>query len=229
MIGAPLIEDGPWRMEFAGFRENGIPETKIGRLPTNVARRAPIAARWVCGHMLFAPGSFVEDVPYDPEIYFGAEDVTVALRAFTHGYDLFHPAENILWHDYTSGRRKHWDDHTTEERRRRPWYELREASFRRAARLVAEATVGRHGLGQRRTLEDYEAYAGISFRDRKVQDYTLLHGEPPNPPTDPEWSDRVRHRRIEIVLDFHHNAWRDLSGVGNAAPHPLAGAERHCP
>ena len=201
MIGAPLVEDGPWRVEFAGFRADGMPETKIGRLPTNVARTPPVAARWVCGHLLFAPGSFVEEVPYDPELYFGAEDATVALRAFTHGYDLFHPAESILWHDYTPSRRKHWDDHTADQRGQQPWYDLREASFTRAARLVSEASVGRHGLGESRTLEDYEAYAGISFRDRKVQDYTLFHEEPPNPPTDPGWSDRVRHRRVEIVLD----------------------------
>lgn len=34
-----------------------------------------------------------------------------------------------------------------------------------------------------------------------MQDYTLFHEEPPNPLADPTWSDRVRHRRVEIVLD----------------------------
>ena len=33
-------------------------------------------------------------------------------------------------------------------------------------------------------MADYEAYAGISFRHRRVQEYTRLNQEPPNPPAD---------------------------------------------
>ena len=47
--------------------------------------------RLVCAHFLFAPGSYVNDVPCDPDLYYSCAEITLAIRAFTHGYDLFHP------------------------------------------------------------------------------------------------------------------------------------------
>ena len=41
------------------------------------------------------------NVPYDPTLYFLGEEITLAVRAYTHGYDLFHPSETIVWHEYT--------------------------------------------------------------------------------------------------------------------------------
>jgi hypothetical protein len=199
--GQPLVAGEPCRMEFAGFRDNGFPGTKVGRLPPNGRTAGPVAARWICGHMLFAPSSFIDEVPYDPEMYFGVEDVTVAIRAFTHGYDLFHPAQVVVWHDYRLGRPKHWDDHTADHGVEQTWYELMQASFERAAELILEEPIGGCGLGMRRTIAEYEAYSGISFRGRRVQDYTLMGMDPPNPVADPGWPDRVRDRRIEIRLD----------------------------
>jgi hypothetical protein len=40
---------------------------------------------------------------------------------------------------------------------------------------------GVYGFGTERTLEDYEKYAGMSFKNRSVQQFTLDHKEPPNP------------------------------------------------
>jgi hypothetical protein len=38
-----------------------------------------------------------------------------------------------------------------------------------------------YDLGTARTLRDYEKYAGIHFKRRAVQKYTLDNGYPPNP------------------------------------------------
>jgi hypothetical protein len=40
---------------------------------------------------------------------------------------------------------------------------------------------GRYWFGNQRTLADYEAYAGISFKKRAVQQYTLDNKFAPNP------------------------------------------------
>ena len=149
---------------------------------------------------MIAPQTFLRDVPYDPELYFGGEEITLSVRAFTHGYDLFEPSRVLLWHEYSrSYRRKHWDDHVGDDGT--AWFERDAASGRRVRRLVDQPDFGRFGLGTVRTLEDYEAYAGISFRHCKVQDYTLQNGEPPNPPTDKDWPQRVRQRRVHIAVD----------------------------
>jgi len=40
---------------------------------------------------------------------------------------------------------------------------------------------GIYGFGKVRSLEDYEKYAGISFKKRAVQQYTIDKNYPPNP------------------------------------------------
>ena len=83
------------RMEFDCFTEQGAILARPGVI---APPGRPIRARFLSAHCLFAPGSFVEDVPYDPELYFIGEEITLAVMAFTHGYDLFHPSRHILWH-----------------------------------------------------------------------------------------------------------------------------------
>ena len=62
--------------------------------------------------------------------------------------------------------------------------------------------MGRYGLGTARTFADYETYAGISFGHRRLQDYTLLNGTPPNPPAGQSWPEQVHDRRVAIKLDL---------------------------
>jgi hypothetical protein len=175
-------------IEFDCFTTQGIVLLKPA--PTAQPSAVPSRARFISAHFLFAPGSFVLDVPYDPELYFIGEEITLAVRAFTYGYDLFHPARHILWHEYTRADcRKHWDDHTGQGGANVAWYELDTASLAKARRFLTEPWVGRDGAGRARSVAEYEAYAGISFRHRRVQDYTRLNKEPPNPITDPHWAE----------------------------------------
>ena len=55
---------------------------------------------------------------------------------------------------------------------------------------AGEVDFGPYGFGRARTLADYERYAGLNFRLRLVQPYTLRDDPPPNPEiyaTDEEW------------------------------------------
>lgn len=201
--GAPASQQTPWRQELAGFQADGVPQVKTGFLPKGSPNNAPVRARFLCNHFLFAPGTFARDVPYDPEMYFSREEYTMAVRAFTHGYDLFHPTVVVTWDVPTVGyRARHWDDHSREQGAEVPWHQLHQKSVAKVAQFFNDPHVGRFGLGQERTFGDYEAYAGISFRHRRVQDYTRLNLEPPNPPASPDWPERVRDYRIEITVDL---------------------------
>jgi Glycosyltransferase (GlcNAc) len=147
----------------------------------------PVRARFVSAHFLFAPGTFVEEVPYDPQLYFTGEEATLGLRAFTHGYDLFHPGIPIVAHEYTRDYRiKHWDDHVDERGAGVAWHDRDAISRARVRRFLAEPFVGYYGLGRERSFADYESYAGLSFSDRRIQRYTQLGLEPPNP-ADGDW------------------------------------------
>ena len=89
----------------------------------------PAPARAISGHSLFAPGRFVEEVPYDPRIYFSGEETSLTVRAWTAGYDLYHPAATICRHRYNRlPGTTHWE-HDPD------WWRVQEASRRRVARL----------------------------------------------------------------------------------------------
>jgi len=163
----------------------------------------PRRTRYLSAAFLLAPGSFVEDVPYDPLLYFHGEETVLTVRAFTHGYELFQPCELLLWHEYSRAyRTKHWEDHLLERGVDVGWGERDALSRERIRRFFAEPFVGPFGLGGERTLADYEAYAGISFEQRRVQDYTRHSLEPPNPPAPADWAARVRDRRVVIEVDL---------------------------
>jgi hypothetical protein len=85
------LGDEPMHMEFDYFTDDGIVLCRPGAIPAEARGRGPVRSRFISAHFLFAPGSFVRDVPYDPELYFIGEEITLAVRAFTHGYDLFPP------------------------------------------------------------------------------------------------------------------------------------------
>ena len=71
--------------------------------------------------MLIAPGRFVEQFPYDPWMYYLGEEQVLALRLFTHGWDIWHPVDNPIGHIYNGDqdatiRPVHWSDDPNAER-----------------------------------------------------------------------------------------------------------------
>jgi hypothetical protein len=200
--GAPPPPGEPMQMDFDRFTEDGIPLFRPRVIPDWQALNRPLRARFVSGHFLFSPGSFVTEVPYDPELYFHGEEITLSIRAFTHGYALFHPPEHILWHEYTRlNRTKHWDDHVRAHGVAREWHECDAASRAKVRRFLAGDDGGTFGCGAARSFAEYEAYAGLSFRYKVAQDSTLRGAEPPNPPAQSNWPTALREWRVRIVLD----------------------------
>ena len=172
----------PWKMNFDRF----IPEGAVFFLPATIddykERTEPIPARFYSAHFAFSTGKFVEEVPHDPEYYFHGEEISIAVRAYTHGYDLFHPHKVIVWHEYTrKGRKKQWDDD-------KQWVSKNVHCHSRNRKLfgmdgeVKDVDFGIYDFGTERTLEDYERYAGLSFKKRAIQQYTLDNKLAPNPP-----------------------------------------------
>jgi glycosyltransferase involved in cell wall biosynthesis len=172
----------PWKMNFDRF----IPEGAVFFLPASIDNYkeldSPIPARFYSAHFAFASGDFVKEVPHDPEYYFHGEEISIAVRAYTWGYDLFHPHKIIAWHEYTrNGRTKQWDDDKTWHNRNTESH-LKNRKLFEMDGLVKDIDFGIYDFGKVRTLEDYERYAGISFKKRAVQQYTKDNNLAPNPP-----------------------------------------------
>ena len=171
----------PWRMVFDRF----IPEGVVFFLPETIPGwrdlTEPITARFYSAHFCFTLGQFSTEVQHDPEYYFHGEEISIAVRAYTHGYDLFHPHKVIIWHEYTrKGRTKQWDDDKS-------WYLKNESSHKKNRQVlgidgeVFEGEIGKYGFGTERTVRDYEKYSGVLFSKRAVQQYTIDKKYPPNP------------------------------------------------
>ena len=174
----------PWQMAFDRF----IPEGTVFFLPETVQNwkqlTGPVRSRFYSAHFCFTLGIFCIEVPHDPFLYFHSEEMSITVRAYTHGYDLFHPHIPVIWHEYTrNGRKKHWDDD-------REWCEKNNQSHRRNRILfgMEEGVIDfeEYGFGKERTLKQYEEYAGVKFSTRSIQQYTLDKKYPPNPSFDTE-------------------------------------------
>lgn len=119
----------------------------------------PGVSPFIAAGYLFAPGSFCREVRYDPFGYFSGEEIALAARAYTWGYDFFHPSRLLIWHRYDHGEPLHWGDRPGEV----DGYERR-ARERLATLLVGDAgQLGRFGLGPHRTLKEFEASCGVDF------------------------------------------------------------------
>jgi len=172
----------PWRMVFDRF----IPEGAVFFLPETIPGwkdlKEPVTSRFYSAHFCFTLGQFSEEVQHDPEFYFHGEEISIAARAYTHGYDLFHPHKVLIWHEYTrKGRTKQWDDD-------KEWGKKNEYSHSKNRRLFSmdgmtfnPTEFGKYGFGTERTLRDYEKYSGLLFSKRAVQQYTLDKKYSPNP------------------------------------------------
>ena len=191
----------PTQMTFDRFTEDGIVLCRADELSHWQARDRPARARFLSAHFLFTIGEFVSEVPYDPELYFHGEEISLAVRAFTHGYDLFHPIETIVWHEHgREHQHKHWTDHLHGEVEI-PWYLRDRRSLDKVQRLLERSQDSGAGLGRVRAVEEYEAYAGLSFTRRRAQDYTRQGHDPPNPPAPADWVDRVKPYRLDLSID----------------------------
>lgn len=197
----------PWKMNFDRF----IPEGAVFFLPASIddyqQRNEPIPARFYSAHFCFTLGKFCKEVPHDPEYYFHGEEISIAVRAYTHGYDLFHPHRVVIWHEYTrKGRTKQWDDDKN-------WVEKNNRCHLRNRKLFEmdgekrDADFSKYGFGKKRTLRDYERYAGLHFKKRAVQKFTIDNELAPNPynyASEAEWEKsflRIFKHCIDVGYD----------------------------
>ena len=212
----------------------------LGSMPWYIPQKrrdamgAVVRARTMSGHFYLVDGGFCSEVPYDPGLYFGGEieEVSMTLRAWTHGYDLFSPTrESIAWHEYTrKDRPKHWDDHAN-------WTQLERKSCSRFDTLCGRRSDhddlrpgAPFGLGTARSLADYCEFAGIDFGGCRIQQDTLDVEDPPNDPSgvwvsfceESKKTDEKAVRRKYVARWSLDTIKLDVARKGGVAPKLLA-------
>ncbi|MGK4627081.1 GlcNAc-transferase family protein, partial [Raoultella ornithinolytica] len=129
------------RLIFREFNPQGIPMLTS----TPFTATEPVRGSYLAGGFIFTHGDFVSTVPNDPQIFFAGEEIAMAVRAFTYGYDIYHPHKPLLWHFYQ--RKEHskvWGDHSNEAKAQgvvdKAWWERDNISKKRVRTLLGLET-----------------------------------------------------------------------------------------
>jgi hypothetical protein len=142
------------------------------------------------GGFSFTLGTVVTEVPFDVNLQyvFLGEEITMAVRLYTNGYDTFAPRRNIVYH-YTprktaSGepRPTFWEQFYKKDGRCKVSSEVREerkkmeiqGNQRMATLLSGQPISAPYGLGSVRTLAQFEDFAGLHFADRTHRRHAKL-------------------------------------------------------
>jgi hypothetical protein len=222
--------DVPWQSQFACFYPHGTIFIRPALLSGWENMTEPAPARFLSGHFAFGRSQWARDVKHDPDIYFSGEEINLSVRSFTHGYDIFHPHRLIIWHstmrEERSGMLK-WDD---DAKLGVDWYNKQEYARKKIRVLFGaekdESIIfGDYGVGSVRTVADYEAFAGVNFKEKKVQEYALDNKYPPTP-TESPWLNSfyylVTVHRHELPGDNYSSiliAFDDENGIGVKSRH----------
>lgn len=126
----------------------------------------------VSGGFFFTKGSFLKDVPYDPDLphLFAGEEILFSVRLWTHGYNFYAPNQRIIYHYYNRDEApKYWDN--PEYKR---WQPL---SFKKVEYILGLRKSYHNKiplepssiLGKTRSLEDYYSYIGFDKKGKKIK------------------------------------------------------------
>ena len=122
----------------------------------------------ISGGFIFTEGEWVNKVPYDSKIYFTGEEPTLAIRSFTHGYDIVHVPNTPLFHWYNTDtielkRDLHWnnDEHAVKA--------FTTDGTKRSIEVLLGKVKDEYGFGDVRTPAQYAKLSGIDYVNKTVQ------------------------------------------------------------
>lgn len=156
----PVLCDSFWNGD-------GLPQFKAIIKNKADIGETPMPIPFTSGGFVFAPGSLVKEVPYDPNLphLFQGEEIVYSARAWTSGYDIFTAPVNIVLHTYhRKDEPKFWDDLSA-------WQADQKKSATRVRRILGLQKPAlendAYGLGTARSIEAYWTFAGLDPKTKK--------------------------------------------------------------
>ena len=156
----PNADDGTASADFisyiANVNMNTDPQMPVFGAETNTTGRLKRSVG-VAGGFMAMRGEVLQQIPFDPSLdnLFMGEELLYAARLFTHGLDVYSPAEHLAFHFYTrTDEPKYWDDlkafHNSETDKdpKQRVYEILGLHGR-------SPEFGKYSLGKRRSIQSY--------------------------------------------------------------------------
>lgn len=172
----------------------------VGRLllPTSSSSpSSPLPCLFYAAGFAFGPGRMVSSCPYDPHLcnlFFG-EELSMLVRLWTNGFNMFQPTKNLVWHCWSRAYRPSFREITTGvqvQAHREAIARKRVQALLGMPPLAASASSSvdpdqsilaslpfdhrllqpesPYGLGPVRTLLEFEQHVGIDFSSRTISE-----------------------------------------------------------
>lgn len=198
------------------FNHRGVLMFLARSLHYSLRPAQPLPNPFISAGFLFGPAAAFDEVPYDASLYFIGEEVSLAARLWTHGWDAYTPNEVAVYHFYgrASQRPMHWADNPG-------WKNRDEDSLTRIRHLLGIevctdprviANLAQYGLGTARTLAEYERYADVDLRRQVIGPAAKSGHFAPHPAPASLAVQRVFTR---IFDDNAWQTWETRSGSGS--------------
>lgn len=117
----------------------------------------------------FCESYFLNELPYDPSLdyLFVGEEILHSARFYTHGWDIFTPTENIVYHEYTRKEKpKIWTDLTYSDKDALQKVKYLLGLSKNPPPEYIMNNVEKYGLGTTRSLSDFYNFAGIDIKSK---------------------------------------------------------------
>ena len=157
----------------------------------------PVPAIVIAAGFCFLPRHAVDKAPYVTDVPFSfiGEETVMAIKYFTHGFNIYSPTENIV---ETSFRRSERPNFTEIVRTQKD--DIREESNRRlldiaCGRLSSE-------VGEERLVEDYYAYSGMDIRNGSLNSLSQHGVTARDTPSDAfsKWGDSMKNIYKNMII-----------------------------
>lgn len=109
----------------------------------------------------FAFSDAHREILHDPNMYFYGDELPMAIRLFTYGWNIYSSGKSYIYHQY--------------KRKNQSFPEIKDGMLieeERFQQLLGlnqkEPDLGIYGLGTTRTLKDYEKFSGINFKKKII-------------------------------------------------------------
>ncbi|MEL7314761.1 MAG: GlcNAc-transferase family protein, partial [Cyanobacteria bacterium J06559_3] len=142
------------------FKDDGLLELETIFLKESP--ETPVRTVFASPKFIFAPAQLLIDVPSDPVVYFGEEEVARSIRMWSHGWNIYIPPYPPVYHSFnTTGKKRplHWKDNEN-------WARLQKRGLLRYTALLSEESANKKaafGLGRVRSLQDFTDFCGIDL------------------------------------------------------------------
>lgn len=124
---------------------------------------------WISGHYVFCRSDYDKDILFDPDMYFVADEVSMAIRTYTKGYTVYNPQELYIYHLYGGQRQQRFMPDETISCVQK----TKESEYKRICALFGvpgfdNIDLGDFGLGDVHTLQEWERLSGLSLRNHTM-------------------------------------------------------------